>query len=248
MRLHEAYKERLATDYQNSGVVPAALESSLTAAVTAIREATTIEEALDLRGADSIEDVDYAIGILSETMGHTEFTNAEVSQVLKELLAWVTGGVLQEKELAERAIAAARGIVPPGFDPNDYNAKAETERVMTDEEHAKVTTQLNSSRELGLSPEEEARLNERTKYHILTKEQLGEFCEEVLDDLRKQSKPTDDEQLAQLRKELQEIAALQEERKGEPEDDHVKADTLLIEFIGDPKVKEAYDRLQKFYA
>lgn len=49
----------------------------------------------------------------------------------------------------------------------------------------------------------------------------------------------------QLIKRLNEIAELS---SGDPEVAHSQADDLLIEYIGDEKVKEAFENIDKWYA
>lgn len=48
--------------------------------------------------------------------------------------------------------------------------------------------------------------------------------------------------LDQLVVELKKLAG------GDPEEDHMAADRLLVEFIGDRQVEKAYDAIKKWYA
>lgn len=58
-------------------------------------------------------------------------------------------------------------------------------------------------------------------------------------------KPTSDERLTRERL-LAELRALQE--SGDPERAHAEADDLLLRFIDDPEVAEAFDAVPKWYA
>lgn len=45
------------------------------------------------------------------------------------------------------------------------------------------------------------------------------------------------------------IEALREcVNKGDPEDHHLAADQLLLDYINDPEVQEAFDNIEKWYA
>lgn len=51
--------------------------------------------------------------------------------------------------------------------------------------------------------------------------------------------------IEELRESLEELA---EDEDYEPENTHVEADRLLLEYIGDRRVTELFDALDKFYA
>lgn len=47
---------------------------------------------------------------------------------------------------------------------------------------------------------------------------------------------------------LEKLASIGAKVKNEKEEDHFEADLLLIEYINDPDIKRAYDKIPKWYS
>lgn len=56
-------------------------------------------------------------------------------------------------------------------------------------------------------------------------------------------KPTKEELIAKLK-----VLADHDRPEGDSEDDHMKADGLLLDYIDDPEIEAAYDEISKWYS